>query len=276
MSNWSVAVERTIGLVQRTSDERAKRKPLIGGRTLGLALGLMALTGALPVIIIALLTSGGSDPPPPPDAATVRAAQDAADFPLYWAGESVAGLPLTSVTRDRGQVNVSYGACTPAGGEGGCPAPVTIQTTSICARNPLILDLRPRSSSRVRGVPARDYSDYLSLEIDRSNVTLFTRSRYRQPVLAALRPVRATAPTPAPGAELPPPRYPRAYVLELRLVRDTYRRFGSMRAVRDRLGISRSAVRQRLAFARELGGSRLRRPGQQFVPEAGCLLEPAS
>jgi hypothetical protein len=65
-------------------------------------------------------------------------------------------------------------------------------------------------------------------------------------------------------------------VLELRLVRDTYRRFGSLRAVRDRLGISRSAVRQRLAFARELGRSRLRRPGKQFVPEAGCLLEPPS
>jgi hypothetical protein len=97
-------------------------------------------------------------------------------------------------------------------------------------------------------------------------------------VLSALQSARvaAPAPTPAPGAELPPPRYPRAYVLELRLVRDIYRRFGSLRAVRDRLGISRSAVRQRLAFARELGGSRLRRPGKQFVSEAGCLLEPAS
>lgn len=231
----------------------------------------MALTGALPLIIIALLTSGGSDPEPPPDAATVRAAQAAAAFPLYWAGESVAGLPLTTVTRDRGQVNVSYGTCTPAGGEGGCTPPVTIQTTSICARNPLILDLRPRSSSRVRGVPARDYGDYLSLEIDRSNVTLFTRSQHRDQVLAALQPATA----PAPGAELPPPRYPRAYVLELRLVRDTYRRFGSLRAVRDRLGISRSAVRQRLAFARELGSQRLRRPGDGFVLEAGCLLEPA-
>jgi hypothetical protein len=93
-------------------------------------------------------------------------------------------------------------------------------------------------------------------------------------VLAALQSARDAAPV--AGADLPPPRYPRAYVLELRLVRDTYRRFGSLRAVRDRLGISRSAVRQRLAFARELGGSRLRRPGKQFVPEAGCLLEPPS
>ena len=245
----------------------------LGGRTLGLALGLMALTGALPLIIIALLTSGGSDPQPPPDAATVRAAQAAAAFPIFWAGESVAGLPLTGVSRDGGQVNVQYGSCTPAGGEGGCALPVTIQTTSICARNPLILDLRPRASSRVRGVPARDYGDDLSLEIDTSNVTVFTRPQYREQVLSALRSARVAAPV--PSAELPPPRYPRAYVLELRLVRDTYRRFGTVRAVRDRLGISRSAVRQRLAFARELGAARLRRPGEQFVVGAGCPLEPA-
>jgi hypothetical protein len=246
-----------------------------GGRTLGLALALMALTAAVPLIIIALLTAGGSDPPPPPpDASTVRAAQAAAAFPLYWAGEAVAGLPLTSVVRTGGQITVQYGSCVPSGDEPSCALPIQIQTTSICARNPLILDLRPRSSSRVRGVPARDYGDDLSLEIGTSDVTLFAQSKYRQPVLAALRSARDAAP--APGAELPPPRYPRAYVLELRLVRDTYRRFGSLRAVRDRLGISRSAVRQRLAFARELGSSRLRRPGQQFVPEAGCRLEPSS
>ena len=259
-------------------DDRVKRpggRGVGGGRTLGLALGLMALTGALPLIIIALLTSGGSEPQPPPDAATVRAAQEAADFPLYWAGESVAGLPLTGVSRDGGQVSIQYGTCTPSGGEGGCTLPVTIQTTSICERNPLILDLRPRSNSRVRGVPARDYGDYLSLEIGTSNVTLFTRPEHRQPVLAALQPAPATTPAPAPGADLPAPRYPRAYVLELRLVRDTHRRFGNVRAVRDKLGISQSAVRQRLAFARELGAQRLRRPGDQFVADAGCPLEPA-
>jgi hypothetical protein len=253
-----------------------KRRGGLGGRTLGLALALMALTAAVPLIVIALLTAGGSDPAPAPDATTVRAAQAAVAFPIFWAGESVAGLPLTGVVRTGGGVNVQYGSCTPSGGEGGCAPPVTIQTASICARNPLVLDLRPRSSSRVRGVPARDYVDYLSLEIDTANVTVFTRPEHRQPVLSALQPVRAAAPAPAPGGELTPPRYPRAYVLELRLVRDTYRRFGSLRAVRDRLGISRSAVRQRLAFARELGGSRLRRPGTQFVSEAGCLLEPAS
>ena len=58
-------------------------------------------------------------------------------------------------------------------------------------------------------------------------------------------------------------------------MRDTYARFGTLRAVRDRLGISQSAVRQRLALARELGSQRLRRPGDGFVLAAGCPLEPA-
>ncbi len=247
----------------------------LGGRTFGLALGLMGLTAALPMIVIVLLTSGGSDPPPPPDAAAIGAAQDAVAFPLYWAGESVAGLALTGVVRGRGQVTVQYGSCVASGGEGGCAPPVQIQSTSICERNPLIVDLTPRSSSRVRGVPARDYGDGgLALEIGTSHVTLFARAEHREQVVAALRAARDPVPTAA--TELPAPRYPRAYLLELRLVRDTYARFGTLRAVRDRLGISRSAVRQRLAFARELGASRLRRPAAQFVRGAGCLLEPAS
>lgn len=249
-----------------------KRSGRLGGRTLGLALGLMALTAALPVILIALLTAGGGEPEPAPDAATVAAAQAAAAFPVYWAGESVAGLPLTGVARDGGQITVQYGNCTPPAGEGGCAPPVQIQTTSICARNPLILDLRPGSSSRMRGVPVRDYADFVSLEIGTSNVTLFTRPERRAPVIAALR--TALDVPPVPGRELTAPRYPRAYVLELRLVRDTHARFGTLRAVRDRLGISRSAVRQRLAFARELGPQRLRRPAKGFVREAGCPIEP--
>lgn len=244
-------------------------------RTLGLALAAMTLTAAVPVIVVVLLVSGGGDAPAP-DAADVRALQGQVAFPLYWAGESVAGLPLTGVHRDGRQVNVSYGDCVPAGGEGGCTLPVTIQTTSICDRNPLILDVRPRESRRVRGVMAREYTEGdLSLETGTSNVTVFTRAEYREQVLAALRPAREPAGG-DPDADLPAARYPHAYVLELRLVRDTFRRFGNVRAVRDRLGISQSAVRQRLQFGGELRAERLNRPAGQFVREAGCPVEPPS
>lgn len=245
-----------------------------GGRTMGLALAVMALTAAAPMLVVVLLVSGGDDASPP-DAADVRALQDAVAFPLYWAGESVAGLPLTAVQRDGRQVNVSYGDCVPAGGEGGCSPPVTIQTTSICDRNPLILDVRPRTSRSVRGVMAREYGDRnLALEVGTSNVTVFAVPEAREQVIAALRAARE--PPPGAGADLPPARYPRAYVLELGLVRDTFRRFGSLRAVRDRLGISQSAVRQRLEFGGELGAERLQRPAAQFVREAGCPVEPPS
>lgn len=249
-----------------------KRPGRLGGRTLGLALALMALTAAVPMIVIALLTSGGSEPEPPPDAPTLAAAQAAAAFPIYWAGESVAGLPLTRVARDGGRITVQYGDCTPSAGEGGCAPPIQIQTTSICEQNPLVVDLRPASSSRVRGVPVRDYGDFVSLEVGTSNVALFTRPEHEAQVIAALR--TALDVPPVPGRELTAPRYPRAYVLVLRLVRDTYARVGTLRGVRDRLGISRSAVRQRLAFARELGTQRLRRPAGRFVREAGCPIEP--
>jgi len=62
--------------------------------------------------------------------------------------------------------------------------------------------------------------------------------------------------------------------VELRRVRDAHQRLRSVHAVRDELGISRSAVRFRLALARELGGQRLRRAPADFVPGA-CAVEPA-
>ena len=64
------------------------------------------------------------------------------------------------------------------------------------------------------------------------------------------------------------------YVLELRRVRDAYRRLGSVRAVRDELRISQRAVRFRLALARELGSARLRRPAAEFAGSP-CAVEPA-
>lgn len=68
---------------------------------------------------------------------------------------------------------------------------------------------------------------------------------------------------------------PRAYVAGLRRVRAAYRRLGSIRAVRGALGISKSAVRFRLALARELGERRLRRAAADFEP-GRCALEPAA
>jgi len=99
---------------------------------------------------------------------------------VYWLGSSFAGLPLTAITRNGARMSFLYGT-RKASSDSGCALPLEIQTTSICDRNALILDIRPRSSTRVRGVVARDYGEGdRSLEVGESNVTVFGRSPYRE------------------------------------------------------------------------------------------------
>ena len=98
----------------------------------------------------------------------------------------------------------------------------------------------------MRGVIARsDAEGTIEIPTGVSNITVWARPEHMARVLAALRPV-----TGARRARLPQPRYPFAYVDELRRVRDAYVRTGSIRAVRNRLGISQRAVRFRLRLAR--------------------------
>lgn len=230
---------------------------------------LAAIVAGTALALGLLAGCGGADERP--TAGDVRAAQRAAPYPVYWVGSSFAGLPLTAITRNGARVSFLYGTCK-ASGDSGCALPLEIQTTSICDRNAVILDIRPRSSTRVRGVVARDYGEGdRSLEVGESNVTVFGRSPYRERAVGALRPVAGRL----RGDRLPRPRYPLAYVAELRRVRAAYRRLGSIRAVRGTLGISKSAVRFRLTLARELGERRLRRAAADFGP-GSCALEPAA
>ncbi|HUR86781.1 MAG TPA: hypothetical protein VMY78_15705 [Solirubrobacteraceae bacterium] len=218
----------------------------------------------------ASLAGCGEDGRPRPGPADVRAAQRAAAQPLYWAGRTVDGRPLTAISRSEGRVSFLYGTCEPSG-DSGCGAPVSIQTTSICDRNALTVDGPPLSSRRVRGVVARvDAEGTVEVAAGTSSVTVFTNGARADRVLTALRPVEGAL----RGSRLPQPRYPREYVLELRRVRDAYRRTGSVRAVRGELGISQRAVRYRLRPARELGSGRLRRPLAEFKGRP-CAVEPA-
>lgn len=207
----------------------------------------------------------------PPRAADAHALQRATPFALYWLGTSFAGLPLTSIARDNGFVTVVYGDCDPQG-DAGCAPPLQIQTASICDRNVLRGVGRAPSGERVRGVYLRDDGEgQLMLSTATATVVVFAGERLGRDAVAALRPVTAAAARP----RLPAERYPRAVVDELRRVRDAVARGGGVRAARDRLGISQSAIRHRLALARELGGARLRRPAADFVDSAGCAVEPA-
>ena len=220
-----------------------------------------------------VLLAGCGDEDGRPDIGEVRDAQKTATQPLYWAGDTVAGEPLTGITRNGGVVTFTYGECAQPEGEGGCPLPISIQSAPICNVKALVLDVRPTESRRVRGIVARVRgAGTVDVPTATSNVTVRANSAIRlERVLEALRPVEGTA----GGDRLPPPRYPLDYVEELRRATDAHRRTGSVRAVRNALGISQAAVRFRLRLAEELGSERLRRPARDFAGEP-CPVEPAT
>ncbi len=219
-----------------------------------------------------VLLAGCSDDAERPGADEVRDAQRAVTQPLYWGGDATAGQPLTAVVRNGGVVTFLYGACKLPDGEGGCAAPVSVQTAPICNVKALFLDVRPTTSRRVRGITARVRGDgTVDLATGTSNVTVRADSAARlERVLVGLRPVEGTA-----GERLPAPRYPADYIAQLRRASDAFRQAGSVRAVRNELGISQRAVRFRLRLAKELGSARLRRPARDFAGEP-CEVEPAS
>jgi hypothetical protein len=197
-------------------------------------------------------TSTSADP-----TKTARAAQQGAAYPLAWVGPSLAGLPLTDVTRDRRSVTLIYGTCK-AVGESGCTPPLEIQTASICDRNALLLDIRPIRRFTARGVQILDYGeDRFELATATTDVVISARPALASKAIGALRPLDDPR-----HAQLAAPRYPRYYLGQLRRVHDTYTRTHSLRAIRAALGISKSAARFELGLARQLGADRLERGGR--------------
>jgi hypothetical protein len=217
-----------------------------------------------------LAACGGADRPSGDD---VRDAQKSATQPLYWAGDSVAGLPLTGISRNAGVVTFLYGDCNLPKGEGGCPVPVSVQTASICNVAALFLDVRPTTGRRVRGITARVRGPgTIDLATGTSNVTVRADTPARlERVLPALRPVQGGG----AGGDLPQPRYPLAYIEKLRQARDAFVHTGSVRGARNQLRVSQRAIRFRLRLADKLGSARLRRPAREFAGTP-CPVEPAS
>jgi hypothetical protein len=210
------------------------------------------------LFLAALIAGCGASEPERADPAQVRAAQRVVGHTLYWVGASFADVPLTGVLRDPQRTTFVYGTCDPEGSDMSCAPPLEVQVSSICDANALVLDIRPSATRRVRGVAVRDYGEAgrLALDVGTSYVTVSASRTLSTRVVAALRPVLGLG---SGAAALPAPRYPRYYVDWLRRVDESHRRGGSLRAVRDELGISRSAVRFELRLARELGRARLRR-----------------
>lgn len=195
-----------------------------------------------------LFACGSASQPPALEPAS---APHGAGYRVFWVGARFEGLPLTGVSTRYGATSLVYGTCTPVStGDGAsCTPPLTIQATSICDRNALELDIRPHAWLRRRGTIVFQYEDRrLELASAGTQIVVFARPARARRAIDALRPVGGPD---RAGVPLPPPRYPRAYVAELRRVRKAVAETHSIRAARTRLHISQSAVRFELALARD-------------------------
>jgi hypothetical protein len=121
------------------------------------------------------------------------------EFPLYFAGDEVDGLPLTAVLRrDDGADYVSfvYGDCTPSS-DGGCAPPAEVQVWPGGRRNADSYGNGPGApqleQTRIRGRPAAWVDGGAQLEIyaEGSTIVVFAHTRERALAVAnALRCVR--------------------------------------------------------------------------------------
>jgi hypothetical protein len=120
------------------------------------------------------------------------------DFPLYWAGERVDGLPLVAVLRraDTAKyVSFVYGDCTPAVPDQGCAPPAEVQVwpgsgRSLESYDSSVPGTPVPESATVRGRPAAFFDDGTRLEIYAGPATVVVFSQPRARVLEIARALR--------------------------------------------------------------------------------------
>ena len=172
---------------------------------------LGVIASVIAVLVLAGAGSAGDAEPASPARFTLKDARAFDDYPLYFAGDRVEGLPLVTVLRRSDTadfVSFVYGDCTPDD-DMGCAPPLEIQVWPACRRH---LALYGSSSlgptlerMTVRGVPAAvlDGGTRLELQTGRSPVVVFADARARLARIAGkLRSLEAPVPR---GALLPTP-----------------------------------------------------------------------
>jgi hypothetical protein len=135
------------------------------------------------------------------------------EFPLYFAGERVDGLPLVAILRrsdTANYVSFVYGDCTPMASDQGCAPPAEIQVWPGCSRPAGHYDEAAPGAApvpervRIRGVPGAFFDDGTRLELYARGLTIVVFARSRADALGlagALRSVKQ----PAAGGDLPAP-----------------------------------------------------------------------
>lgn len=164
---------------------------------------------------------------------SVAEAQSFSRYPLYYAGDSFAGLPLSSVWKesvsapsgtivadkiaqaggaDVSYVDFTYGSCVITGDEYSCSVPIEIKMFPACARNLTLYQGQiggplPESTT-VRGVPAAYFEDGTRLEIQTGTATIVIWDSRDPPAILdvanALGRLNGTE-VPHPGEPLPQP-----------------------------------------------------------------------
>lgn len=173
---------------------------------------------ALAVVLLAatatLLGMGpaGSDGAPK-STFSLEKARTFANFPVYYAGDSMGDVPLVAVLRRNDSatyVSFIYGECD-ASSETGCAPPGEVQVWPACRRNPSLYEA-PRSPispvperTTVRGVPAASFEEGHRLEIQTGVSTVVIFGRSPEFVLELANALRGTNNDVHAGAALPPP-----------------------------------------------------------------------
>lgn len=185
----------------------------VNRRVLVIALVVIAAALAGGLVWATQSESAGSEVAPIQSNYSVEKAQGFTRFPIYYAGNSVSGYPLTGVLHDSHPAEVIsfvYGDCTPPRDseghyDGGCALPVEVQVWPACYRNPGLYS-GPSSptpdETTVRGVPAAFYEGGNRLEIQTGTSTVVIFANSPATVADALRGVNNNVPT---GADLPAP-----------------------------------------------------------------------
>jgi hypothetical protein len=193
-----------------TMKSRMRRKALVVVAVVALA--ALASVGG---VALSQTGNGGVGIPSVAASGALSLAQArAANFPVYYAGDSVEGYGLNVILRGYNQspiddVDFVYGTCTPKSDQG-CPAPIEVQAWPACARSlssytGSVASLR--EDTTVRGVPGAFFSNGERLEIQTGTTTLVIFASGRRQALrvaASLRGlnggVGAGKPLPAPAA----------------------------------------------------------------------------
>jgi hypothetical protein len=117
------------------------------------------------------------------------------EFPLYYAGDEIDGLPLVAIVRrsdTADYVSFVYGDCEPPTADGGCTPPAEIQIWPATARDAGSYDAShpgtpalERTTVRGRSAAFVDEGTRLEIYADRSTVVIFSRARERVLAVAA-------------------------------------------------------------------------------------------